>query len=84
MTNLHTPERGENESFEDYKARRKASQEAVKITMKGPRQNPWPPGMGEPNWVHWWKGQHTTTPERKQRRDLVRSLGKRAFKTIFG
>ena len=35
MSNIHTPERLEGESFKDYKARRKLSHQVVKLNKKG-------------------------------------------------
>jgi hypothetical protein len=39
--NIHTPERLADESFEDYKKRRKESKLAVK-KMRNPAYAPWP------------------------------------------
>lgn len=72
--NIHTPQRGENETFAEYQLRREASRERVKRLTKGPTQAPALP-LSIPNWVHWWAGQHYASKPRKMRRLFVRAAG---------
>ena len=40
MPNIHTPERGVDETQKQYKLRRARSKAAVKLATKGPKQSP--------------------------------------------
>lgn len=76
--NIHTPERGQGESFADYKIRRELSRAIVRKQIRGPSQERWVLPT-PPDWVHWWRGQHTTTKERRYRRKFMALYGKRIY-----
>lgn len=63
--NLHTPQRLQDEDFEAYKIRRFQSKLSIKNMNKAPSGT-----MGS-----WFLGQHTATPERKAKRNLILALG---------
>lgn len=69
MPNLHTPERGEGESFTDYQARRQASRKAAAALERGPSQDPLPAALAAlPGaWRRFWLGQHTNPAARPWR-----------------
>lgn len=73
--NIHTPERGIGESWEAYKIRRELSRAIVRKQTRGPSQERWILPT-PPNWIHWWRGQHTNKAK-QSRRALIFALGKR-------
>lgn len=77
--NLHTPERGADESPADYKARRQASRKAAAALERGPSQDPLPPGLAAlPGaWLRFWLGQHTASSARQRWRAAKALLGAR-------
>ena len=79
--NIHTPERGQGESFADYKIRRELSRAIVRKQTRGPSQERWVLPT-PPNWVHWWRGQHKATEEKADRRSGIALLGKRIYGII--
>lgn len=81
MPNLHTPERGDNESQAQYRERQAASRAAVRRMVKGPTQAPHIqiPGGPLPNWVLFWLGQHTN-PLASTRRFDKSLIGARQFR----
>ena len=75
--NIHAPERGIGESWEDYKARRELSRAIVRKQTRGPSQERWILPT-PPNWVHWWRGQHTNEVK-SSRRNAIAVMGKRLY-----
>lgn len=71
MTNIHTPERQPNESFEQYRARQARSRAINKTMRKGPTQAP---AVNALDVSRFFLGQHTN-PKRNAERRLVKALG---------
>jgi hypothetical protein len=74
------PARLADESFEDYKARRRAQKYRVRLLTRGPRQLPFKPKTNLdgtpalPNVGTWWLGQYTN-PGKNQHRKAVKAAG---------
>ena len=82
-----TPQRLANESFEDYKVRRRAQKLRLRLLTKGPRQAPAKneidPATGMPKPVNtgaWWLGQHTNERKNHHRRAVAAAGGIRQYK----
>ena len=73
--NIHAPERQADETFVGYQERRRVSRKMFKESQQGIRTTPNDPKT-------FFVTQHHATPERKERRDLVRLLGVRQYKKI--
>jgi hypothetical protein len=74
MTNVHTPERGTDETVSAYKARRAQSKALVKTMRRGPTQAPKMPG--ELSEARFWLGQHRNFAKYDRREKLAR-MGRR-------
>ncbi len=87
MPNVHTPERGPDESQRDYRARQAASRLLAKIaTLRIGTQMKWKPMMNSrgieepPPLRQYWDGQHTNPGRNTSRKALKAAGGHRQYK----
>jgi hypothetical protein len=72
--NIHSPQRADGESFDDYRKRRAASKVAVREMTRAPMQ---PPSIGQFDVSRFFLGQHTNSErgaKRKERRAAKRAI----------
>jgi hypothetical protein len=85
VSNVHTPQRGANESFDAYKTRRAQSRALVKTMRRGPRQAP---AINQVAVSRFWLGLHKASAEKLARRDVVKDIGRRqarkAMRAVLG
>jgi hypothetical protein len=77
VSNVHTPQRGTNESFDAYKSRRAQSHALVKTMRRGPRQAP---AINQLDVSRFWLGLHKATDAKRLRRICVKLSGIRQHK----
>lgn len=80
VTNVHTPQRLDGESFGDYKARRAQSKAIVKTVRRGPTQAP--KQFGEISEARFWIGQHTNSRRNVERRFTAKFGSRQARKIL--
>lgn len=85
--NVHTPERGKDEPFAMYKARRQLSRIQPYNMTHPPRTEPAQlDSKGLPNKPasFWFLGQHECSQQRTMRRRAIANLGIRQYKRMTG
>lgn len=83
--NVHTPERGKDETFAMYKARRQLSRIQLYNMTHPPRAEPMLLGSdGKPSKPasFWFNGQHECSQARTLRRKAIASVGIRQYKRM--
>lgn len=83
--NVHTPERGKDETFAMYKARRQLSRIQVYNLTHPPRTDAMVLGSdGKPNKPasYWFNGQHECSKARHMRREAIAIHGIRQYKRM--